>query len=77
MDDETYDYGKDKRDALEAIMDQCSPYDMCEMLAVIANEKADHVRTNWQDEATAKQWERVARKFEIAAQSLVKLNPYA
>ncbi len=33
-------------------------------LALIADEKAEHVRSNWQDENLAIAWERVCRQIE-------------
>jgi hypothetical protein len=33
------------------------------VLADIANEKAEHVRENWQDESLGKAWDKVAREL--------------
>ena len=35
-----------------------------EILAMVCREKADHLRSNWQDEQAAKSWERDAKKLE-------------
>lgn len=76
--DNYYDHGRERRDKLEAVLDTCSPADLCEMLAIVAQEKAGHLRTNWQDPDTAKLWERVGKEFDRAAARLLKLgNPYS
>lgn len=43
---------------LESILDRSSPQAMMNALAEVCFEKADHVRSNWQDESLAKVWER-------------------
>lgn len=55
---------------LENLLDHYSLSDILESLAQIANEKADHLRTNWQDENTAKIWERDANKLSKLASKL-------
>ncbi len=45
--------------ALEILIDQTSPEAVFRAIAEIAGEKADHVRSNWQDEALARQWEAI------------------
>lgn len=53
------------QETLESIVDQFSTSTVISMLSEIANAKADHIRvTNWQDEALAKQWERLARVLD-------------
>jgi len=51
------------RDELEDMIDKSSLDDVLEMLVEICYEKADHMRHNWQDEASAKQWERWGKKI--------------
>jgi len=43
--------------ALEKYVDAHGPESVCECLEKIFAEKADHVRTNWQDEKLAREWE--------------------
>jgi hypothetical protein len=53
--------------ALEGFVDA---YGLCEVLSILAeisNEKAEHLRTNWQDVQGAKVWERDARVCDRAA----------
>jgi hypothetical protein len=42
---------------LERHIDAHGPESICECLEGIFAGKADHVRTNWQDERLAKEWE--------------------
>ena len=48
---------RSERDALEALLDRYSLANVVEALACIAWAKADHVRTNWQDERLARAWD--------------------
>ena len=57
--------------ALEGILDKVQNADpalnvraMLDALTDIANAKAEHVRSNWQDEPLAREWERIARKLD-------------
>lgn len=45
-------------DLLEQIIDESNLNELVKHLGRICYEKADHVRTNWQDESLAKAWER-------------------
>ena len=45
-------------DALEAMIDSSSLGAVLELIAEVCSAKADHILTNWQDEATADQWDR-------------------
>jgi len=47
---------------LEEMIDQSSLNDLLEMLAEVCHEKADHLRSNWQDEAAARDWERLGNR---------------
>lgn len=66
---ETYSQGtaKEQQDALEAMIDSGSLAGLLENLETICLEKAEHLRSNWQDEAAAKAWEFVARRIDKAA----------
>jgi hypothetical protein len=69
-----YDMPTDTRishfDALEAILDQTDIKQVVLMLARICNEKADHVRSNWQDENLAKTWEFNSRRLATVEEKL-------
>lgn len=47
-------------DDLEHMLDRYTLADLLDGLATICAEKAEHVRSNWQDETTAKLWERAS-----------------
>jgi hypothetical protein len=46
---------------LESFIDTAGLAATLEVLVEICHGKADHLRSNWQDERAAKDWERVAR----------------
>jgi hypothetical protein len=50
-------------DRLEAIVDAAGMDETLRMLGEICNLKADHLRSNWQDEASAKWFEKIARRL--------------
>jgi hypothetical protein len=58
---------------VEDIEDKIGIKALTEMLAGISFEKAEHLRTNWQDETTAKWWERVGKLFDKTALKLEKV----
>lgn len=58
----------DAADVLEQIIDSSSLERLLELVADVCHEKAEHLRSNWQDRNTAKSWERDAAK-------LLKLAP--
>lgn len=47
--------------ALELLVDRVGLRNVIYALSLIADHKADHIRSNWQDEALAKLWEHDAR----------------
>ena len=57
------DSGGAKR-TLEAMIDAHGIGSLIDWLADVCGEKAEHVRSNWQDAALADAWERVARKLD-------------
>ncbi len=50
--------------ALEAMVDKVGTRNVLYALANIAGAKAEHLRSNWQDEGTAQQWDRVAKALD-------------
>jgi len=50
-------------ETLESVLDQTNLNEVIKMLGRICYEKAEHVRTNWQDEGLAKAWERNGSKL--------------
>lgn len=61
---------KEQRDALEELVDATSMYDVVTELAELCGEKAEHVRSAWQDEALAKAWERNGETLDKATGKL-------
>jgi hypothetical protein len=59
--------------ALEVMVDKVGLRNVIFALACIAEDKAEHVRSNWQDHALAKKWENDARKLDAIAH---RLNGY-
>ena len=51
------------KDQLEHIVDRSSVADVLTLLIRICEEKAEHIRYNWQDEPLARHWEAQARKL--------------
>ncbi len=51
---------------LELLVDGASLANVLAALAEIAREKADHIRSNWHDNVTAREWDRAARTIETA-----------
>lgn len=52
------------RDTLEALVDRYSMAAVVHALARIADAKADHLETNWQDRHSAAQWTRVSARLD-------------
>jgi hypothetical protein len=52
---------------LEELVDASSLSAVIEALALMCREKADHLRSNWQDKNAARTWERDARKLDMLA----------
>ena len=54
------------RDLLEAWIDKHGLSEVVATIADLCDEKAQHIRTNWQDEQTASVWESAARHMNNA-----------
>ena len=50
--------------AIEPLLDQSSLADVLLAIARVCNEKAEHLRCNWQDEASAKVWDKAAKRID-------------
>lgn len=50
--------------ALEPLVDASSTSDVLLALARVCNEKAEHLRVNWQDAITARAWDTLARRID-------------
>ncbi len=55
---------KEPMHAIEELVDQLTLGAILEMLERICHTKAENLRNNWDDEATAKLWEKAAKQIE-------------
>lgn len=55
---------KEYMDSLESLVDQLTLSAVLEMLERICHKKAENLRTHWQDENSAKLWDKAARQIE-------------
>jgi len=62
--------GSDAMVALEEMIDAVGPRNVAYAVARICALKADHLESNWQDRAAAKQWERCQAAWDKAASKL-------
>jgi hypothetical protein len=53
---------------LETMIDVYTLASLLDMLAEVSSEKADHLRSNWQDERTAVVWDRMAARLLNASE---------
>lgn len=51
-------------EVLEALIDKLTLSTVLEMLERICHKKAENLREHWQDETSAKLWEKAARQVE-------------
>ena len=58
-----------RKDELEALVDTLGLERVLELLGEVCHDKADHLRTNWQDEVQARAWERSAKVLDKASAS--------
>jgi hypothetical protein len=57
--------------ALEPILDRSTLSDVVFALARLCNEKAEHLLINWQDDASAKAWDKAAGRIDKLAEKLM------
>ncbi|MFH7023830.1 MAG: hypothetical protein ACHBN1_00020 [Heteroscytonema crispum UTEX LB 1556] len=55
---------KEYMNALEAFVDQLTLATVLEMLERICHKKAENLRNDWNDEISAKLWDKAARQIE-------------
>ena len=54
---------KEDMNTLESLIDKYSLDDVLSAIREICLDKADHLRTNWQDEQSAKYWESIEKQI--------------
>ncbi|BAZ53971.1 hypothetical protein I8748_07085 [Nostoc sp. CENA67] len=55
---------KEYMDILETLIDNLTLAAILEMLERICHKKAEYLRNHWQDETSAKLWDKAARQIE-------------
>lgn len=55
---------KEYMEVVEGLVDKLTLSAILEMLERICHKKAENLRTRWQDETTAKLWDKAARQIE-------------
>lgn len=58
---------KEDLHTLEALIDANTLFDVVMWLSEICHQKAEHIRTNWQDKVTARPWDTMGRKLQTIA----------
>ena len=61
-------------ETLESILDQYTMTTMIDFLASIADAKAEHIRSNWQDEPLARMWERLSKVLDKSMERVNKVE---
>jgi hypothetical protein len=61
---------QENKDTLESIIDGATLADVLNAISEICYEKADHIRTNWQDANTAKVWDKSGHYVQCLAAKL-------
>lgn len=59
---------------LEIMIDKHGLYAVVDALAAICSEKAEHLRSAWQDKQAAKNWGKASNKFDTLNTSLRALQ---
>jgi len=57
-------------DHLEAMIDKVGLNNVLDHLVNVCYYKAEHLRTNWQDENMAKSWERDGKRLDVLVSQL-------
>jgi hypothetical protein len=65
----------DLLERLEIEVDRCGIREVIETLAIVCDQKSEHVAANWQDNQMAKTWNKWARILDKAASNLKLSDP--
>jgi hypothetical protein len=72
----TMDYQAKRKEALEqieGIVDALSMTEALELLYEVSCLKAEHLRINWQDEQSARLWDRAATGIDRARTAIIRV----
>jgi len=61
-------------DQIEALVDAGTVGGVLSLLAEVCSAKADHIRTNWQDEQTAAIWDKMAGEVLNSQQRILRIR---
>jgi hypothetical protein len=64
---------KERDSLIDLLEDEVDKFGLCEVVSALESIcylKAEHLRSNWQDELTAKLWEKRAAKIERSLNTL-------
>ena len=64
---------QDATSELETLVDRYGLANLVSALAIVCEEKADHIRANWQDKVTANAWSAASREFDRCEPRIKKL----
>lgn len=68
------DQHNDMLDQIEALVDKGTVGGVLSLLAEVCSAKADHIRSNWQDEQTASVWEKMTEECLRAQDRILRLR---
>jgi hypothetical protein len=60
---------------LESMIDGASLYRVIEALVEICHEKAEHMSSNWQDKALAKDWTDCGKRLDVTCGRILAIDP--
>ena len=60
--------------AVECLVDASSVFEVSSALELVCYEKAEHLRSNWQDAASARDWERAAKAIQALNRKLQRMK---
>ena len=64
------DLNQTERDTLEALVDSCGLSSVLMALSEVCGEKAEHILTNWQDKALARDWATAEGRIGVLVPSI-------
>jgi hypothetical protein len=65
------DLNQNERDTIETLIDRCGLSSVLMALSEICGDKAEHIRSNWQDEILARDWATTEGRLGVIVPSVV------
>jgi hypothetical protein len=66
---------KPRAEIVEMMIDAMGLHDFLDMVSQVADDKADHLESNWQDRPAATKWRRAAKRLSTIATWCRKVGP--